>query len=137
MKHSKGMDLIQGHLAKTAVLDLKTCQSAELPLLQKRKPTSHCKLCLMRILFNIPLSSGITGIQFLHFVMLLYCIYVSVFLPQHKGSFTIPHCHFSTTSVSHVVCIKKITKCVMSFSLHEPQQWSWVWNWFSCPLTFF
>lgn len=107
VKHSKGIDLIQGHLAKTAVLDLKTCQSVELPLLQKRKPTSHCKLCLMRILLSILSSCGITGRSCLYFVMLLYCTYASVFLPPYKSCFTLPHCHFSTTSVSQVACIKK------------------------------
>ena len=90
----------------------------------------------MRILWSILLSCRITGTSFLHFVMLLYCMYASVYLPQSKNSFPY-HILTSLPPLCHRLVVYKTAKCVMSFPLQEPQQRSWVWNWFSCPLTLF
>lgn len=115
MKYSKGTDLIQGHLAKIAILDVKTCPSVKLAQQQKRKPAPHCELCIMRVLLSILLSCTITGTSFLHLVMLLYRMYTSVSLPQSKSSFpydiltSLPPLH-------HRVFVYKTAKCVVSFS---------------------
>lgn len=89
----------------------------------------------MRILWSILLSCRITGTSFLHFVRLLYSMYASVFLPQSETSFPY-HILTSLPPLCHRLVVYKTAKCVKSSSLQEPQQRSWVWNWFSCPLTF-
>lgn len=89
----------------------------------------------MRILLSLLLSCKITVTLFLNFVMLLYCMYASVFLSQSNTSFP----YHILTSLLHLChgYIKQPNVSRVSPSKSLQKQRSWVQNWFSCSLTLF